>query len=91
MVSRRYVPGRTWEATLYGPSQLALSIELAIFHCASYGFHTTKNKITGLNKLHPYCAIMEACDAELVEGFSKKSVPTNNTNLILEILGECCR
>ena len=57
--------------------------------CTSYDFHTTKNKMACLNRLHPYCAIMEARDAELVEGLSKKSVPADNREEV-EGLSKCC-
>jgi len=43
----------------------------------SYDFHMIKNDVAYLNRLQPYCATVEAHDAELVEGFPKKSIATD--------------
>jgi len=60
-----------------------------MFPCASYCFHTMKNKITYLNRLHPYYMIMEGPNAELIEALSKKNVPVDRGEEV-EGLPECC-
>jgi len=56
---------------------LPISDEFTEFPSASHGLHTAENQVAYLNWLQSYYAVMKTCNAELVEGFPKKSVATD--------------
>jgi len=53
---------------------LPISDEFTVFPYACYGLHTAENLVACLNWLQSYYAVVQTCDAKLVEGFPNKSV-----------------
>ena len=51
--------------------------EFTMFSCASYDFYMMENEAAYLNSLQSYCAVVQAYDVELVEGFLKEGIATN--------------
>ena len=45
--------------------------------CPSYDLYALKNEVVHLNWLHPHRAIVQSCDAQFIESFSKESVTTD--------------
>jgi len=86
MASSRYISGQICEATLYGPSPLALVFRAPY---PSYGLYVPKNGVAHLNWLHPHRAVVLACDVHFIDSFSKESVATDGGEEI-EGFAECC-
>jgi len=49
----------------------SIGSEFTMFSCATYGFQMIENELAYLNWLQSYCTVVQACDAEFVEGFLK--------------------
>ena len=70
-----------------------------MFSRPSYSLHAPKNEVPHLNWLHPHCAVVQACDTQFIESFSKESVATDGGEeiegfvecYIVQILLESCQ
>ena len=59
-----------------------------MFPCPSYSFHAPKNEVAHLNWLHSHHTVVQACDAQFIESFSKESIAADGGEEI-EVFAEC--
>jgi len=60
-----------------------------VLPCPSYDLYALKNEVVHLNWLHPHRVIVQSCDAQFIESFSKESITADGEEEI-EGFAKCC-